>query len=72
MNLRAVASSQNYETYKRLHTEYIQQEHEKNHIQVEQISASIHVKKPFVKCFGTLIPITEVEAKTRNIEIIWQ
>lgn len=62
----------NYKIHKKVHNEFIQQEHEKNRVQVEQISESIHVKKPFVKCFGKLIEITEIEAKTRNVEVIWQ
>lgn len=61
-NRNRLASSDNYEASRRLHTEYIQEQHEKNTKEVEIISASLIVKRMrYVKVFGELIPISEEE-----------
>lgn len=62
INRNCLASSENYEASRRLHTEYIQEQHEKNIKEVEIISASIIVKRQkYISVFGKLIPVSESE-----------
>ena len=62
INRVCLASSENYEASRRLHTEYIQEQYEKNVKEVEIISASIVIKKQkYVSVFGKLIPVSETE-----------
>lgn len=62
INRNCLASSENYEASKKIHAEYLKEQHEKNVKEVEIISTSIVVKKQkYVSVFGTLIPISETE-----------
>lgn len=62
INRNCLASSENYEASRRLHTEYIQEQHKKNVKEVEIISASIVVKRQKYICvFGKLVPVTDEE-----------
>lgn len=57
-----IASSNNYEASKRVHANYLREQHEQNLREIEIISASISVKKQkYVSIFGKLIPVTEQE-----------
>ena len=68
----AVASSYNYENFRRAKKDMLNRTHEQHAEEVKQISKSIHVLKPYTLCFGTLIPLTEVEAVTLKINIVWK
>lgn len=72
INLKAVASSNNYHTFKRVKREYLAQEHEKNQEEIIKIVANIHIKMPYTIVFGKLIPLTIEEANTTTLKIIWQ
>lgn len=61
-NRNRLASSDNYEVSRKLHTEYIQEQHEKNTKEVEIVTASVIVKRvKYVKVFDKLVPISEEE-----------
>lgn len=62
INRNCLASSENYEASRRLHTEYIQEQHEKNVREIEIISTSVIIKKQKYICvFGKLVPVTDEE-----------
>lgn len=66
-NRNRLASSDNYEASRRLHTEYIQEQHEKNIKEVEIITASVIVKRvKYVKVFNKLVPISEEEYQSHS------
>ena len=67
-----IASSDNYELSRRVYRDHIISEHNKNAEEVAMISVSVHVKKPYTRVFGTLVPLTLEEAKVKQINIIWQ
>lgn len=59
-NRNRLASSDNYEASRRLYTEYIQEQHERNIKEVEIITAIVKRVK-YVKVFDKLVPISEEE-----------
>lgn len=83
-----ICSSSNYNEdrikYKKLRSEYIKTEHNKNIEIVKEISSHIVIddnkitiskhKQAYIKVFGKLMPITQEEANnlSTNITIIWQ
>lgn len=83
-----ICSSSNYNEdhskYKKLRSEYIKAEHNRNIEIVKEISSKITIeenkitvtqhKQAYIKVFGKLIPITQEEANNlpTNITIIWQ
>lgn len=57
-----LASSENYEASRKVHSEFLKEWHEENIKEVEVISASIVIKRQkFVSVFGKLIPISEAD-----------
>lgn len=69
-NPAQVCSSENYEESKQAHREFIRRFHSENIEEIQHISESIVIsQKCYVKCFGRLIEITEIEA-TRIEETI--
>lgn len=71
INRNCLASSENYEESKRSHAEFIKEWHEENIKEVEIISASIVIKRQkFVKVFGELIPISEIDLNIHSTLII--
>lgn len=67
----AIASSENYEESRRSRTEFIREWHEENIKEVEIISASIVIKRQkFVKVFGELIPISEIDLNIHSTLVI--
>lgn len=57
-----LASSENYEASRKVHSEFLKEWHEENIKEVEVISASIVIKKKkFVRVFDELLPISETE-----------
>ena len=69
-----VCSSDNYELSKRIHVQYIKEEHCKNVTYIEKFVEANYVKKAYIKCFGKLVPITleEVHKVERSLTIIWK
>lgn len=63
-----LCSSDNYSLSRKLHREFLKDEHNNNAVVIEQIVTKHCIKKAYVKCFGELVPITLDEA--RNIETI--
>lgn len=72
IDLSAAASSNNYEAFRRAKKRMLTLQHEQHAEEVKQISESIHVLKPYTLCFGNLIPLTEVEAASLKINIVWK
>lgn len=72
INLKAVATSNNYHVFKKVKREYLTREHKKNQDEILKIVASIHIKMPYTIVFGKLIPLTIEEANTKTLKIIWQ
>lgn len=72
INLKAVASSNNYHVFKKVKREYLAAEHKKNQNEIVKIVTNIHIKMPYTIVFGKLIPITVEEANTTALKIIWQ
>lgn len=64
--LNRLASSDNYETSKKLHQEYLKDWHNAN---IEMITAIIKRQK-YVRIFGKLIPISEEELRVHNTLIV--
>lgn len=61
-NRNRIASSDNYEASKKIHAEYLKEQHDKNIKEVEVISASIVIKRQkYISVFGKLIPVSESE-----------
>lgn len=58
-----IASSDNYELSRKLHSQYLENWHQENIEIIQEISV---VKKKYVKMFGELIPISEEEFKFHN------
>lgn len=62
INRNCLASSENYEASKKIHADFLKEQHEKNVKEVEIISASIIVKRQkYISVFGKLIPVSESE-----------
>lgn len=61
-NPNRICSSENYETSRKVHRDFIRRQHEQNIIEIREITESITVQRCFVSCFGKPIEITEIEA----------
>ena len=62
INRNCLASSENYEASKKIHSDFLKEQHEKNVKEVEVISASIIVKRQkYISVFGKLISVSESE-----------
>ena len=68
--INRLCSSDNYILSKKLHREYLVEEHNNNAVIIEQIVTS-RPKRAYVRCFGELIPITIEEASTITTTVIW-
>lgn len=71
INKNMLATSNNYELYKKIRINHIVEEHEKNKSKLE----TLVLKIPYVKCFGKLvkIPTDKIDFyKKLNIEIIYK
>ena len=68
-----ICDGQHYTESRRAHREYIKEQHCKNVEIIQQISATIIIKKQaYIVCFGKLIPVTVEEIhKIQDIKIIW-
>ena len=66
-------SSDNYIISKRIHKDFLIEEHNKNAVVLEHIIEKHSTKKAYVKCFGKLMPITVEEAKELGtaVTVIW-
>lgn len=62
INRNCLASSENYEASKKIHSDFLKEQHEKNVEEIEIISTSVIIKKQKYICvFGKLIPVSESE-----------
>lgn len=72
INLMAAASSNDYEAFRRAKRNMLITSHEQHAEEVKAISDAIHTLKPYTMVFGNLIPLTDVEAATLKVTIIWK
>lgn len=74
INRAAICSSKNYEASRRIHRDYLMEEHIKNAPIIEQIEARVSLKKTaYVKVFGELVPISEEEiSKYSSLTIVYK
>lgn len=62
-NLNRICSSENYETSRKVHQDFIRRQHEQNIVEVREVTESITVsQRCYTSCFGKLIEITEIDA----------
>lgn len=64
-----LADSRNYGLSKYLHRQYLQEEHIKNATFIDNLDTH---SKPYIKTFGKYIPISESEARTTSLNIVYQ
>lgn len=63
-----IASSDNYELSRRIHSQYLKRWHNAN---IEVITTSLVIKEQkYIRVFGELIPISEEELRTHSTLII--
>ena len=84
--INRICSSKDYKHSREQYKEYLHINHERNVEIIQKITSEIVItpksiditihKKPYVKCFGKLMPITIEDAerlsKTPDIVILWQ
>lgn len=62
-NLNRVCSSDNYQSSRNIHRDYIKNFHNIHVVEIESITKVTKVKqKCYTSCFGQLVEITEAEA----------
>lgn len=64
-----IASSDNYELSRRIHSQYLKRWHNANIEVITEISLVIKEQK-YIRVFGKLIPISEEELRTHSTLII--
>lgn len=64
-----IASSDNYELSRRIHSQYLKRWHNANIEVITEISLVIKEQK-YIRVFGELIPISEEELRTHSTLII--
>lgn len=64
-----LADSRNYGLSRYLHRQYLQEEHIKNAAFIDNFNTH---SKPYIKAFGKYIPISESEARTTSLNIVYQ
>lgn len=63
-----IASSDNYELSRRIHSQYLKRWHNAN---IEVITTSLVIKEQkYIRVFGELIPISEEELRIHNTLIV--
>lgn len=68
-NRLMIASSSHYSETRKAHIEMLKE----NHKVAITITQSIKIRKAYVKCFGSLIEISEQEIEKYNtLDIIWK
>lgn len=66
-----IASSDNYELSRRIHSQYLKRWHNANIEVITEITASLVIKEQkYIRVFGELIPISEEELRTHSTLII--
>lgn len=73
-NRIAICNSSNYEVSRKVHRDYIKEQHVINADVLTVITTEITVKRQaFINVFGKLIPISEVEvSQHKNLNIIYK
>lgn len=66
-----IASSDNYELSRRIHSQYLKRWHNANIEVIAEITASLVIKEQkYIRVFGELIPISEEELRIHNTLIV--
>lgn len=66
-----IASSDNYELSRRIHSQYLKRWHNANIEVITEITTSLVIKEQkYIRVFGELIPISEEELRIHNTLII--
>lgn len=65
-----IASSDNYELSRRIHSQYLKRWHNANIEVITEVTTSLVIKQKYIRVFGELIPISEEELRTHSTLII--
>ena len=66
-----IASSDNYELSRRIHSQYLKRWHNANIEVITEITTSLVIKEQkYIRVFGELIPISEEELRIHNTLIV--
>lgn len=66
-----IASSDNYELFRRIHSQYLKRWHNANIEVITEITTSLVIKEQkYIRVFGELIPISEEELRIHNTLIV--
>lgn len=66
-----IASSDNYELFRRIHSQYLKRWHNANIEVITEITTSLVIKEQkYIRVFGELIPISEEELRAHNTLIV--
>lgn len=65
-----IASSDNYELSRRIHSQYLKRWHNANIEVITEVTTSLVIKQKYIRVFGELIPISEEELRIHSTLII--